>query len=186
MTSAISIREAKPEDWKIYSSLRLEALQESPRVFGGAFAEESRYSAQQWMEWLHPHLKAIFVLSDGKQPIGFTAMMTDRECPATGHFIASYIKPEYRGRRLSDMLFKARTALALEMKDWKKVVTCHREGNEVSQRAIMRNGFVLKDIVSTQWPDGTTGNRYDYELDPDDLRRKNLSLNQSNPKQHGI
>jgi len=59
MSGVISIRELKDEEWPIYSTLRLEALRDSPRMFGSKVDVEEKYTPQEWKDWLKPFRQAI-------------------------------------------------------------------------------------------------------------------------------
>ena len=82
----------------------------------------------------------------------------------------SFIEPQYRGKGFGDLFHSARIEHALQYKKWKKLITDHRLGNEPSQKAIIKHGFVLLEKVMIDWPDGSRDFEYRYELDLQKLR----------------
>jgi len=171
MSEVITIRELCDDEWPIYSALRLESLRDCPNFFGGKVDVEEKYSPQEWINWLSPNRQALFGLFDEDMPIGLTGLLVLSEGPSAIHLVASYIRPAYRGRGLSHMLYEARIKWAVKNGAWKKAVTRHREGNEASRRANQKHGFSLARITRETWSDNMVDNRYEYELDLDDLRR---------------
>jgi hypothetical protein len=45
---AVQIRHLRPEDFQIWKEIRLEAVKNHPKAFGGSFEEESRRTDEQW------------------------------------------------------------------------------------------------------------------------------------------
>ena len=84
----------------------------------------------------------------------------------------TFIEPEYRGNGYVNLFFKARLKHAITNLNWKRVVTDHREGNEVSQKAILQHGFVFTERALINWPDGSQGYELRYSLDLNTLRSR--------------
>ncbi len=174
----IHIRALNPEDWRIVKDMRLIALQTNPGVFGGNYAEESSYTEDMWREFLDGQGRKIFGLFDGQQMIGITAAFTWREDPSgqSGVMAYTFLKPEYREQRLTQMIYKVRIDFALQYKPWKKLVIGHRDGNEPSRRAMVAHGFVFTHITRKIWPDGIEADEYHYVMDLEKLRKTNNLL----------
>ncbi len=81
-----------------------------------------------------------------------------------------YVDAAYRGQGLSQLLYRARIEWALAHEPFRRLVISHREGNEVSRRAMLAAGFVFKDKEIISWPDGTQAEEWNYTLDLDKLR----------------
>ncbi len=167
-----SIRVLTVDDWQAFSIMRLEALQKYPQFFGSSYEREKAYSSGDWQQWLIRQDACLFGLFDKERIIGITGAITDKYDAAIGMMIASYIQPEYQGRGLSALLYKARIDWALNYLDWKKLVISHHESNETSRRANQKWGFHFIGKAPRNWPDGTTADDWNYELDLEQLRQK--------------
>lgn len=106
-----------------------------------------------------------FGLFDGEQFIGITAVFTDRgdASGATAHLAMSFIKPEYRGKGFSRMLYGARLEWVAAHPKFNKIVVSHRASNEASRRANQRYGFMPTGSEPHLWPDGETEDQVFYE-----------------------
>ena len=108
----------------------------------------------------------VFGLFDGARLIGITAAFTWRDDPSgeTVLLAMSFIIPEYRGRGLSQLLYKARLNWIRAHSQFRRVVIYHRESNEISRRANQRFGFSVLQRASRKWPDDATEDEVLYEL----------------------
>jgi RimJ/RimL family protein N-acetyltransferase len=170
---SISIRALIPDDWRIVKELRLHALQTNPGIFSGHYADESIKPEEYWRETVDGNNKQVFGLFDGEILIGITAVFTWREDPMgqTGVMAYTFLKPEYRGQGLTKLIYEARISFALKHLPWKKLVIGHRDGNEPSRRAMLKNGFTFTHITRKIWPDGVEADEYHYEMDLNRLRQ---------------
>ncbi|WP_394796775.1 GNAT family N-acetyltransferase [Armatimonas sp.] len=114
----MTIKLATQNDGEAVCALRLEALQTEPGVFGSSYAQESLYDEAQWRAWSAGPGKAIFLLYDGESLIGLTGILAHRDDPTTAMCIASYLKPAYRGQKLSRLFYQARLDWARQPGIW--------------------------------------------------------------------
>ena len=167
MTQEITIRQWSADDWQAFRDIRLEALSKSSDVFSASFADESGKDEVFWRGRIGANDQcALFGLYDQDTVIGMTAIYRDWNRPADAAVLCmSYIRKEYRGRGLADLLYKLRI-------DWAKaqngmvLLSLHcREGNEASFKAGQRWGFSLSRIDENhQYGNGEIGRDYIYEL----------------------
>ena len=157
-----TIRQLTVNDWQIYKSMRLEALQNEPGVFGGSYADESARSDD---DWKHRFLKscAYFGLYHGDDCIGLTGVVEHRDNSDNVIFLASYVRKEYRGKGLSHLLYEARIGWAKEQ-GYKCVVLNHRASNLASKAANQKHGFVYTHTERKTWPDGIEDDQLFYQL----------------------
>ena len=169
-----AIRLLTVDDWRVFSLIRLEALQKFPSMFGSSYEKEKFYTEEEWKSWFLEKGRCFFGLYHGQSLIGITGAITAKNDPSesSGLMVASYIKPDYQGRGLSALLYKARIEWALDYLPWKKLIVAHREGNESSRRANQKCGVRLIGKESKTWPDGEIADEYVYELNLEDLRYK--------------
>jgi RimJ/RimL family protein N-acetyltransferase len=155
-----------PEDWEAFRDVRLHALRTEPGVFLSSYDREAAFLPAEWRSRLDGIGRCMFGLFDGEALIGLTGVITDATDPSgrTALFVASYLRPEHRGRGLSAYFYEARLAWVRAQRQFARVVVSHRAGNEPSRRANQRFGFREVDRVVRTWPDGTPGEEVRYEL----------------------
>ncbi|PZQ45345.1 MAG: hypothetical protein DI551_07570 [Micavibrio aeruginosavorus] len=160
------VKKLTGKDWKAYKTLRLEALSRHEDVFGASFEKEAEREDSVWQKMLSQGRQAFFGLYDGKDIVGITGIVADMhdESGRTAILIASYIREEYRGRKLSHLLYAARIDWAIKSGLFERIVVGHREGNEASRRANQAFGFELYAKEEQDWGDGARANIYRYEV----------------------
>lgn len=164
--SSITIRALDPDEWRMLRDFRLHALRASPGAFALSYEECATWSAEQWQAGMSAPTHQIFGLFDGTRLVGITGVFTRREDPSgqTALLVMSYIEPAYRGRGLSDMLYRARLDWIRASGRFHTVHVSHRASNEASRRANQRHGFVKTGAEPFTWPDGATEDEIHYEL----------------------
>lgn len=160
------IKKFEAQDWRIYKAIRLEALALHGHVFGGSLAAESAWSDSQWEYMLGKSDYAFFGLYDGRTLVGSTCVFTSRDDKTgrTALLAGSYIRENYRGRRLSRLLYAARIDWIIASNKYERILVGHREDNEASRRANQRFGFVRIGQEEKQWGDGSVGVLHNYEM----------------------
>lgn len=162
----ISIRPLEPREWQAFRDFRLAALRAMPGVFSSAYEGELARAEDWWRDTLGGPGRRVFGLFDGDRLIGITAVFTSRDDPSgsTALLAMSFILPDYRGRGLSDLFYRARLAWVRERPQFKRILVSHRASNEASRRANQRHGFILVGRAPRTWPDGSTEDELSYEL----------------------
>lgn len=166
-SGAFTCRPLEADEWKTFRDIRLEALQKHPGFYGGTYAEEKDYPQDRWRRWVHSAQSRCFGLFEKDALVGCTGISTWREDPSGKSAImnASYIREAYRGRNLSDLLYRARISYAPTHPHWTRIIISHRVDNDISRRANQRHGFVYTHTRSETWPDGRTMDNLFYALD---------------------
>jgi RimJ/RimL family protein N-acetyltransferase len=159
----MTLQLATQDDWELVRALRLEALQSEPGVFGSSYARESVYDEAQWRVWSAGPGKAVFLLYDDTSLIGLTGILAHPNDPTTAMCIASYLKPPYRGQKLSRLFYQARLDWAREQ-GFTRLVVGHRASNTPSMRANQVFGFQETHREQHTWHDGTEEQEIYYEL----------------------
>ncbi len=168
----VTIRTLIPEDWEIFREVRIRALTLHPQYFSQTVDDSMAQPRAHWQSTLDNHGKRVLGLFNEGNLIGITAVFTWRERQEgdTGLMAMSFIEPEYRGNKYSDLFYEERIKFAISHTPWKTLHIAHREGNEPSKRAILRNGFSFIGTNNTTWPDGTCAQEYIYEMCLETLR----------------
>ena len=162
----ISIRQLNEHDWRIFSRVRLKALQTDPLVFGSSYERESQFVEADWRERLRANDSAVFMLFADETAIGMTGVSVFRDDPTkrTAIFWGSWLAPDFRGKGLSDLMYRTRLEWAKKQPTIERVIVSHRASNLASKRANQKHGFVLSHTTETIWNDGSTEDTIHYEL----------------------
>jgi GNAT superfamily N-acetyltransferase len=158
-----STQQLTASDLAIFKSIRLEALQKEPHVFGSNFKYESEMTDDEWLGRLHDKSSAYFVLKVGSDVVGLTGVVTSHEDPTQAIFIASYIQEAYRRKGGSKLLYAARLDWA-RANGFAEVVVSHRASNVSSKCANQKHGFEYTHSEPHTWNDGKTEDNIFYKL----------------------
>jgi RimJ/RimL family protein N-acetyltransferase len=162
----VSIRQLTENDWREFSQIRLKALQSDPNVFGSNYEMESQMTEAEWRMRFHPIDAAIFLVFENDTPIGTACVAVDRDDPTkkVALFWGSWLAPQFRGKGLSELLYKARIKWAKQHPTVEKLIVSHRASNLSSKFANQKHGFVLTHKTEKTWIDGATEDEIFYEL----------------------
>jgi len=162
----IAIRPFETAEWQRFREFRLAALAAEPGVFASSYSDAEARPAEDWKRTIEGSDRRVFGLFDDQRLIGITAAFTWREDPTgrTAFLAMSFILPEYRGRRLSRVLYRARLDWIRAQKQFARVVVSHRASNEASGRAMLHFGFRETHRARKIWPDSGEEDEVFYEL----------------------
>ncbi len=158
------LRRLRPDEWPLLRSMRLEALENSPAVFGNGLTMELAFPDAHWQVRLSNAGNAVWALFHGDKAIGVTGIFTNPDDATEARLTTSYIHPSHRGRGLAALYYNARIAWA-RASGLKRLVVTHREGNEVSKSANQRAGFRLTHTEARIWPDGQSADNLFYAME---------------------
>jgi len=161
----VSIRQLQTHEWETLKSTRLYALQADPQAFRSTASIEKRLTEDDWKAQLTNQDIAVFVLCNDDEPIGITYSGIDKNDPSrkTAIFWGSWIKKDFRQKRLSKLLYNSRIDWANKHISIQKIIITHRESNKTSQKAILSNGFKITSQSPKLWHDGVTEDEIFYE-----------------------
>jgi GNAT superfamily N-acetyltransferase len=162
----IATRRLTVADWQANRAIRIEAVAANPGLYFATLAELHARSDDAWRAMLENSDLAIFGLYDADLLVGLTAAYLDRDHDPTGRtagLAMSYIRPGWRGRGLTALLYAPRLAWARE-RGCTHIHVTHRASNIPSMRAIRRHGFILTGKELHLWPDGEEEENFRYEL----------------------
>jgi len=163
---SIFIRQLTENDWREFSRVRLKALQTDPTVFGSNYEKESQMTEAEWRSRLQAKDNAIFLIYENETPIGMTCVSVDRDDPTqkTALLWGSWLAPDFRGKGLSELMYRTRINWAKEQPTVEKIIVSHRASNLLSKYANQKHGFVLTRKNEKVWTDGATDDEIFYEL----------------------
>lgn len=164
---SISIRQLTENDWREFSRVRLKALQTDPLVFGSSYEKESQFAEDDWRSRLRQSDdSAVFMLFTGETPIGITGVSVFSDDPTgeTAILWGSWLEADFRGKGLSELMYKARLDWAKRHPGVKRVIVSHRASNLASKYANQKHGFTFTRTHEKVWADGATEAEVCYEL----------------------
>ncbi len=146
MTNGITIRHTVPADVTSYRELRLEALRNHSTAFGSDYEENLQKPLSYWEERLNEsaEAQAKFVAEQSGQLIGMAGIFRSmsKKSNHSADLVGVYVKPEWRGKNISEMLIRACLNWAAE-----KNITIVKlgvvTGNLPAIRAYERCGFKI-------------------------------------------
>ena len=133
----VQIRPLGSQEWPVFRSLRLRALEDAPEAFGSTAAEARGLSAQAWRARLEA--RSAFVAMAGDAAIGLVAAVPG-ERPGQAELISMWVDPRWRGRGVGDGLVEAVVAWA-RARGFETVRLWVTEGNVRAERLYRRRGF---------------------------------------------
>ena len=156
--SPVAIRALDRSEWAMFRDFRLAALKAAPGAFATGYEEASRRTPEQWQATVSGDGHQVFGLFDNQRLVGISGVFAGTDDPRreSAVFVMSFILPEYRRRRLSHLLYRARLDWVLARPRFKRIETAVRASNAVSLGACRRFGFVPIGRAPRTWPDGTT------------------------------
>jgi len=153
-----------PREWQAFKEIRLEAVRAEPNVFVQTLDEQLKRPDKEWREMLEDSNRAYFVLANGDEAVGLSGVARHGENPDWGVLVLSYIRPEHRGKGLSNLFYQARLDWAAR-KGLSRMLVSHRKDNVASKAAIKKFHFEYTHDEMKRWPDGTTEEQLFYALD---------------------
>lgn len=162
--SEITIRQLTENDWPLYREIRMDALAREPCFFADS-EDESNFVSENWIERINNGNGALFGLFHNGQIIGLTSIHRENDDPKSyrAWMGSSYIKPEFRGHHLSELLFDTRIEWARKQGNIIALVVAHREENLVSKKAIQHYGFKFIGSRTKTYLDGQQAKSLVYE-----------------------
>ncbi len=158
------VRKFNAGDWHEYKAIRLEALRLHPDVYGDTYENMASREDSEWKMIVSGHNSAFFGLYDNNVLIGSSGIFLQDEASKTGVLIGGYIRKEYRGQKLSRLLYQARIDWARESGLFDRLVIGHKKGNEASRRANQAFGFIPIGEIEYKFGDGQTAINLQYEM----------------------
>ena len=111
LDDGIIIRNAAISDAALFRALRLEALENHPTAFGSDYTDNALKPAKFWEERLsyNEDEQTIFFAEQNKQLIGMAGIhrSLSKKNLHSANIFGVYVKPNWRGRQISQTLVKA-------------------------------------------------------------------------------
>ena len=135
---ALVVRRLAPDEWEVYRTVRLAALQESPSAFWATYEGEVDLPEQEWRRRLADGLVLVAYV-DG-EPAGTAAAFTPADRPDEALLVGTWVRPADRGLGIGDALVEGALAWA-DRAGCGSVGLWVVRGNEAARRLYLRHGF---------------------------------------------
>lgn len=150
--TGVELRVLTPDDWRLWRSLRLEALREAPFAFGSTLAdwEGPRDTENDWRQRLLQIPYNVVAFRRGS-PAGMVSGAVHGD--KTAELLSMWVAPVSRGRRVGD-------ALVESVREWAAAVAAHqlmlsvRADNMAAIALYRRHGFQDAGKSPDETPDG--------------------------------
>lgn len=160
----IEVRRFTPDEWRAYKGVRLKALLSDPSVFGSSHAREVNEPDEKWLNTLSSSDVAVFGVFRFGDVIGMTGIVMDKTDKSAAKLWGSWLEPAWRGKGLSEKMYRARLEWARNNPQVERVIVSHRESNTASKKANRKHGFRQTHTEQRTWPDGVAETEIYYEL----------------------
>jgi len=131
----VEIHQVRPDEWRLWRDIRLEALSSDPEEFGSTLAVEQRYGETEWRDRAAEGLKVVAL------DRGAVALVAATAKPEGLYLYSMWVRPSHRGRGIGEALVRAVLEWAAE-EGWKVVVLRVWVDNLPARRLYRRLGFV--------------------------------------------
>ncbi len=113
----ITIRQLTLSDIEDFKNIRLELLKDSPTNFGSSYNEESKFKHEMWENRLTKDTVITLGLYNESQMIGVTVLVMNprSKMKHIANINSVYVKPEYRGLKLSSLLISEAIEILKEL-----------------------------------------------------------------------
>ena len=156
--SPVRVDRIRPQDWRAWRAIRLEALEDTPIGFLTQLAEAERWPDEVWQERAASAAEGdssgLWLAWDGERPIGCTGAMRDEQGVAA-LLIAVYVTPSARGGDVFDRLTAAVEQWARSLSGVTELRLEVHEDNARARRAYAKRGFTETGQTAPYGPDPT-------------------------------
>lgn len=110
-TPPFEVRPFAPEDWQVYRSIRLAALEDAPHAFGSTLAREATFLEADWRRRLDGGNLTLVAHVDGA-PVGLAGGLRPGVYDPEGdnndaaHLVQMWVHPSMRGRGVGEALVR--------------------------------------------------------------------------------
>jgi GNAT superfamily N-acetyltransferase len=143
VTTSFRLRVLTPDDWRLWRTLRLLALEESPEAFGATLAEWTGPgdTEDRWRGRLTNVPYTVVAVDDlTGDPIGEASGMHVDDAPGQAELISMYVHPGARGNGVAAALIDDIAAWAAANGATELVLSVKRT-NDRARRTYLRHGF---------------------------------------------
>jgi len=111
------------KDWRDFKKIRLDALMNNPESFGSSYEEAANRDDKKWKERFKDTNSIVFIAFNHKLPIGVSIVNYEsaERFKHLAHIYSLYVKKEFRGKGISNLLIKSIILSTKRRKNIKKI-----------------------------------------------------------------
>ncbi len=147
----IDIRVIRSDDWAVWRTLRLEALEEAPYAFGSRLADWQRADESRWRSRLELEGSHSVMAFMDARPVGMASGVPG-DAAGEAQVISMYVAAGARGTGVSEALLDAVAAWAVD-RGYRTLCLDVRADNARARRVYERNGFAVTGEVQRSTSD---------------------------------
>lgn len=104
----VDVRSVRPDDWQLWSELRLAALRDAPLAFGSSYEREAGRTEEEWRGWLgrDDGARYLALVDDEAAGIAGVYLRQDADGPVP-ELISMWVHPDRRGSGVGRVLVDA-------------------------------------------------------------------------------
>ena len=150
------VRRIRPQDWRAWKTIRLEALADTPLGFLTQLADAQQWPDEQWQQRADAAAtgaqQGLWLAWDGERCVGCIGGVRSGTAPVVD-VIAVYVSPAARGREVLDQLLAAVEQWARSLEGVGGLRLEVHEDNARARAAYAKRGFVGTGGTAPYGPD---------------------------------
>ncbi|AKT51186.1 GNAT family N-acetyltransferase [Arsenicicoccus sp. oral taxon 190] len=113
----LTVRVLTDDDWDLYKSFRLAALQDSPDAFAATYEDEHAFGDEVWHDRMERATRLLAELEGQQVGVASVRAQAPREGTddAMAEFFGMWVHPDHRGRGVAVELVRAAAGIARSM-----------------------------------------------------------------------
>jgi GNAT superfamily N-acetyltransferase len=137
----VLVRKAVPDDWTALRDIRLAALEDAPDAFGSTYAEQAKFTEEDWLRRIAGGSTFLaFLDGDDSRPAGLSGGYRDDD--GSYHLVSMWVHPRGRGHGVGAALIEAVVGWARTQPGATALCLWVTEDNKHARRLYERCGFV--------------------------------------------
>ncbi|HZR49510.1 MAG TPA: GNAT family N-acetyltransferase [Streptosporangiaceae bacterium] len=137
----VLVRKAVPGDWEALRDIRLAALRDAPDAFGSTYAEQARFTQDDWLNRIAGDSTFLAYLDgDDSEPAGLSGGYRDDD--GSYHLVSMWVHSRARGHGVGEALIDAVANWARKQPNAAALHLWVTETNKHARRLYERCGFV--------------------------------------------
>lgn len=147
-----TFRQLTPDDWLIFKTIRLEALETAHGLFGESYHDAVTIPDSEWQERLLSNTKTFYAIFHQEKAVALIALLQNRDNAEEVFISAVYVAPDHRGKGLNNHLFAQALHFARQHR-YKSAWCSTRRGNDAIVGICKKLGFKYSHTTDKLWPD---------------------------------
>lgn len=136
----VLVRKAVPGDWEALRDIRLAALRDAPDAFGSTYAEQVKFTKEDWLNRIAGDSTFLAFLDGDDEPAGLSGGYRDDD--GSYHLVSMWVHSRARGHGVGEALIDAVAGWARTQPEATALYLWVTDDNKPARRLYERCGFV--------------------------------------------